>query len=774
LSESLESERRPGNYDNEYRQVLPHTQLTHNSQIDPFGIQSQRHFFEYQDLPRESLTNRNILSTFSNQSFATTSRPNNSFEEFRTQQKVDPQSNNFVPISDAILPMDDSHPNLFRNLTQNQIDQSEPFLHKKKNQTDQIMEKKKISRKTPTPAPQCIIIDEEKADKNPLPQNLRGDPFRSAKVKTELCRHFGTQKGCPFGDKCNYAHGEHELKYTKLMDLERAGLVDIEIFRTHPCPIWIATGACPFDQRCSGVHDPRASSSHSSWLPHAETLVNGVGISANVDKLYHQQISAVYSCSPIYNYIPRKRWNSDPLQTFLAWRDLYAYVCNLNGNASTWNYDQDYLSNAHSAEMNLSTSFVKDYQNELKSELVRITLALKIREKKVGQSFAYLPSHLFCGELCMVLQTRVFRVQNDLNEILVDNSPISEIDIDPSNAPVGPDNIIVAREIAFGPVGDPGIRQVSVWCNIHPDDLVPCTTQQAKRHKRSRHRLKKDRGKDNTTVLLQNQYTLVGLSKSSSNDDDASKTIEIPEYSPFFNYQPIDNDTFNLVTKILLHRSRVLLLWILSPPPQLKNKITTSLKAYEYQIESHFESLRRHWVTWSWPINDGRGQIDDETDVPPVSGEYELSMNDNNNPCLVYFHGKFESDEGEIISRRTKGTTFLIWQTFINTMKFLKLLKENKTTNEKHFETSFIHPLSNRRRLSILRALSMGFVIDGNNRILPSLKEEEYIKNDPNESEEAQIYAPGTISSLFYEWKTIQDHYDTSSSRSTRTDDDQT
>ncbi len=94
-------------------------------------------------------------------------------------------------------------------------------------------------------ASQEATISEENNpnSKSPPPQNLRGDPFRSAKVKTELCRHYNTPKGCPFGDKCNYAHGEHELKYTKLMDLERAGLVDIEIFRTHPCPTWVATGA---------------------------------------------------------------------------------------------------------------------------------------------------------------------------------------------------------------------------------------------------------------------------------------------------------------------------------------------------------------------------------------------------------------------------------------------------------------------------------------------------------------------------------------------------
>lgn len=77
----------------------------------------------------------------------------------------------------------------------------------------------------------------------PLPQNLRGDPFRSAKVKTELCRFFNTPKGCVFGSKCNYAHGEQELKFNKLMDLEAAGMVDVEVFRCHVCSTWVGTGS---------------------------------------------------------------------------------------------------------------------------------------------------------------------------------------------------------------------------------------------------------------------------------------------------------------------------------------------------------------------------------------------------------------------------------------------------------------------------------------------------------------------------------------------------
>jgi hypothetical protein len=86
-------------------------------------------------------------------------------------------------------------------------------------------------------------VSETQGNPSPVPQNLRGDPFRSAKVKTELCRFFNTTKGCEFGDKCNFAHGEFELKFKKLTDSEEAGLVDVEVFRCHVCFTWVATGA---------------------------------------------------------------------------------------------------------------------------------------------------------------------------------------------------------------------------------------------------------------------------------------------------------------------------------------------------------------------------------------------------------------------------------------------------------------------------------------------------------------------------------------------------
>jgi hypothetical protein len=56
--------------------------------------------------------------------------------------------------------------------------------------------------------------------------------------------HYLRGNHCPFGDGCTYAHGEQELQMKKLMDLQRAGLIeDVETYRTKPCLTWVATGS---------------------------------------------------------------------------------------------------------------------------------------------------------------------------------------------------------------------------------------------------------------------------------------------------------------------------------------------------------------------------------------------------------------------------------------------------------------------------------------------------------------------------------------------------
>ena len=129
------------------------------------------------------------------------------------------------------------HPNTLKKNNQQILPVEPTLMRTRKKSTDSnesiLTPFKRLSSDENT----CFVIPQ-------LPQNLKGDPHRQAKVKTELCLHYARGKVCPYGVRCNYAHGEHELKYTKLFELQRAGLVeDISTYRCHPCASWVATGA---------------------------------------------------------------------------------------------------------------------------------------------------------------------------------------------------------------------------------------------------------------------------------------------------------------------------------------------------------------------------------------------------------------------------------------------------------------------------------------------------------------------------------------------------
>jgi hypothetical protein len=609
--------------------------------------------------------------------------------------------------------------------------------------------------------------DDDKSSKSPLPQNLRGDPFRSAKVKTELCRNFETEKGCPFGDRCNYAHGAHQLKYTKLIDLERAGLIDVEIFRTHACSCWVATGACPFDQRCSGLHDPRVEGSSLQWLPHAETVVNGVGPNGvNVDKLYHERLASVYSCSPIYGYVPPKKWKADASSTQLAWDDLYAFACNLDRQCiavSKYHFGFGYRES--SKDCLASDRSPSDRLDRLTSELHRVLIALKMRERKEGQCYAYLPSHLLFGELCMVLQARTFRLIDDRTHL--DDPTLLEVtsDNDPDDTQ-GHDEgtVITAHEIAFGPVGDPGVQQVSLWFNLTSNDIATCTPQQAKRHKRSRHRLKKNR-QATVNVNSQAKSTSATSTNTSSSGTNKNSSSDSTNRVPFYNHQPVDNVANDLITNILRHRAHVLRVITRHCPLETKQTAVHSLEQFEMGLLNTFMSQRRFWMTWSWPVNVGRGYLDDNTDVPVVNGEYCFDVEGNKSVHIEAFKGPDDRSKPELLSRSSKFATAFIWKSFVYNMQLGN--KEFKSKGDNSSSSTFSHDVafSQLRRLPIFRLLSMG-IIPANRRcnILPKLRTEPSVTADKNPSDKQHSQSSSattgkTIRSLLNEWNTVKEHF---------------
>ncbi|KAF5132508.1 hypothetical protein DV495_001203 [Geotrichum candidum] len=64
--------------------------------------------------------------------------------------------------------------------------------------------------------------------------------------KTELCATFIKSGGnCPYGSKCQFAHGAQDLKV-----VDRPPK-----WRSKPCQNWIKTGACAYNERCCFRHD---------------------------------------------------------------------------------------------------------------------------------------------------------------------------------------------------------------------------------------------------------------------------------------------------------------------------------------------------------------------------------------------------------------------------------------------------------------------------------------------------------------------------------------
>uniref|UniRef100_A0A8C9RJX0 mRNA decay activator protein ZFP36 n=1 Tax=Scleropages formosus TaxID=113540 RepID=A0A8C9RJX0_SCLFO len=67
----------------------------------------------------------------------------------------------------------------------------------------------------------------------------------STRYKTELCRPFEESGSCKYGEKCQFAHGYHELR-----NLSRHPK-----YKTEPCRTFHTIGYCPYGPRCHFIHN---------------------------------------------------------------------------------------------------------------------------------------------------------------------------------------------------------------------------------------------------------------------------------------------------------------------------------------------------------------------------------------------------------------------------------------------------------------------------------------------------------------------------------------
>ncbi|XP_028324256.1 mRNA decay activator protein ZFP36L2 [Gouania willdenowi] len=105
-------------------------------------------------------------------------------------------------------------------------------------------------------------------------QQKAGSQINSTRYKTELCRPFEENGSCKYGEKCQFAHGYHELR----------SLSRHPKYKTEPCRTFHTIGFCPYGPRCHFIHNaderrpaPPANANIQAGEPRAARELCGYG-----------------------------------------------------------------------------------------------------------------------------------------------------------------------------------------------------------------------------------------------------------------------------------------------------------------------------------------------------------------------------------------------------------------------------------------------------------------------------------------------------------------
>ena len=90
-----------------------------------------------------------------------------------------------------------------------------------------------------------IIVGGKSYTKNRYEESKKPCPSSTSRYKTELCRPFQEYRVCKYGDKCQFAHGEQDLR---IMPRHPK-------YKTELCRTYHSTGFCPYGPRCHFIHN---------------------------------------------------------------------------------------------------------------------------------------------------------------------------------------------------------------------------------------------------------------------------------------------------------------------------------------------------------------------------------------------------------------------------------------------------------------------------------------------------------------------------------------
>lgn len=103
---------------------------------------------------------------------------------------------------------------------------------------------------------------QEKQQKDPK-INIEDELSKQSLYKTELCRSFVETGICRYGHKCQFAHGEHELR----------PILRHPKYKTETCKRFATTGDCPYGPRCRFIHPGAMQANINPGIPLTSTLI---------------------------------------------------------------------------------------------------------------------------------------------------------------------------------------------------------------------------------------------------------------------------------------------------------------------------------------------------------------------------------------------------------------------------------------------------------------------------------------------------------------------
>ncbi|MBN3296114.1 TISB protein, partial [Amia calva] len=136
--------------------------------------------------------------------------------------------------------------------------------------------------------------------------NSNNGQVNSSRYKTELCRPFEENGACKYGDKCQFAHGIHELR----------SLSRHPKYKTELCRTFHTIGFCPYGPRCHFIHNaeerrgpPPLSASNKLDRPRLHHSFSFAGFPSNSGP---QDSPTSVTPPPIFSTDDLPEWHSNP------------------------------------------------------------------------------------------------------------------------------------------------------------------------------------------------------------------------------------------------------------------------------------------------------------------------------------------------------------------------------------------------------------------------------------------------------------------------------